>query len=109
MVQYIRDRDTVLDTGRISDYHTRERMPPGLSKGKSRALDDASKYVAEPASKRARTAEAQAQWSNSTVTSGGQFIPLTPDNEKASEPSTTKYDWNYTRTRQRTRGQARPK
>ena len=42
--------------------------------------------------------EAQAQWSNSTVTSEGQFIPLTPDNEKASESSTTKYDRDYSDT-----------
>jgi hypothetical protein len=116
MVQYIRgrigeDRDTVLDMGRIPDYDTREWMPSGLSKGKGGAPDDASTHAAEPASKRARVVKAQAQWqwSNSTVTSGGQFIPLTPENEKASESSTTKYDRGYTRTRQKTRGQAHPK
>jgi hypothetical protein len=54
----------------------------------------------EPASKRARVAKAQAQWSNSTVTSEGQFIPLTPENEneKASEPGTTKYNRDYSDT-----------
>jgi hypothetical protein len=37
-------------------------------------------------------AKAQAQWNNSTVINEDQFTPLTPENEKASESSTTEYD-----------------
>ena len=83
MIQYIRsrigeDRDTVLDMGREPDDHRRERKPPRLSEGKSRAPGDVSRYGAEPAPKRARMTEARAQWSNSTATSESHFIPLTP-------------------------------
>jgi hypothetical protein len=103
MIQYIRgrigeDRDTVLNMGRIPDYDTREWMPSGLSKGKGRAPDDASTHAAEPAPKRARMTKAQAQCSTSTVTSEDRFIPLTPENEKASEPSTTEYDRGHSDT-----------
>ena len=50
MAQYIRsrigeDRDTVLDMGRVPDYHTRKWVPSGLSigKGKGQSGDAASK------------------------------------------------------------------
>jgi hypothetical protein len=103
MIQYIRgrigeDRDTVLGMGRIPDYDTREWMPSGLSERKRRAPGDASTHAAEPAPKRARMTKAQAQCSTSTVTNEDRFIPLTPENEKASEPSTTEYDRGYSDT-----------
>ena len=50
------------------------------------------KYAAEPPPKRARAIEATSQWSHITVTSEDRFIPLTPDNKRASESSTTKSD-----------------
>jgi hypothetical protein len=50
VVQYIRsrigeDRDTVLNMGRVPDYHTRKWVPSGLSigKGKGQSGDAASK------------------------------------------------------------------
>jgi hypothetical protein len=49
-------------------------------------------------SKRARVTEAQAQCGPSTVTNENRFIPLTPEDEKASESSTTEYDRGYSDT-----------
>jgi hypothetical protein len=86
MVQYIRgrigeDRDTVLDMGRVPDYHTRRWIPSALSKGKGKGQSEhtARMCVMEPASKRARMTDAQAQRSPSTVTNESGFTPLTPD------------------------------
>ena len=83
MVQYIRgrigeDRDTVLDMGRIPDYHAREWLTSGLSKGKGkgRSEDAANGHAMEPAPKRARATNAPAQCSPSTMTTKGRFIPL---------------------------------
>jgi hypothetical protein len=83
------------------------------------APGDASKHAAEPAPKRARAVvEAQAQWSNSTATSEGQFpIPLTPDlvrqtTRKQVNParrSATGTSYSDTPEDEGTRGQARPK
>ena len=91
MVQYIRsrvgeDRDTVLNMGRVPDYDTRKWMPSGLSigKGKGQSEDAASKCTMEPASKRARMTDAQAQCSPSTVTSGSGFAPLTPMSDRGA-------------------------
>ena len=55
-------------------------MPSGLSigKGKGQSEDAASKCTMEPASKRARVSDAQAQCSPSTVISESGFAPLTP-------------------------------
>ena len=52
----------------------------------------------EPASKRARVTEAQAQYSHSAVTNEDRFIPLTPEIETAGGPSTTEYDRGYSGT-----------
>jgi hypothetical protein len=42
--------------------------------------------------------KAQAQCSTSTMTNEDRFIPLTPENEKASEPSTTECDRGHSDT-----------
>jgi hypothetical protein len=76
-----------------------EGPPSALSRGKGRSEDTAGICDMEPASKRARVTEAQAQCSHSTVTNEGRFIPLTPENDRAT---------GVTRTRQMPKGGAHP-
>jgi hypothetical protein len=96
VVQYIRgrigeDRSTVLDMGRIPDYHTRRWMPSALSKGKEK---DQSEHAArtcalEPALKlkRARKSKMTPQRSPSTVIDKKSFSPLTGSDRGYSDTS----------------------
>jgi hypothetical protein len=103
MIQCIRgrigdDRDAILAVQDRPDLVPAEGPPSALSRGKGRSEDAAGTCDMEPASKRARMAEAQTQCSHITVTNGDRFIPLTPEIEKASGPSTTEYDRGYSDT-----------
>jgi hypothetical protein len=92
------DRDAVLAVQYRPNCGRAERPPSVLSKGKGRSEDTAGTCDMEPASKRARATEAQAQCSHSTVATKGRFIPLMPEIEEASGPSTTEYDRGHSDT-----------
>jgi hypothetical protein len=93
------DRDTVLDMGRIPDYHARARERRGChrdfpkERGRAdpdpRAEDTASGHAMEPAPKRARAANAPAQCSPSPMATKGRFIPLAP--ERSRQRATQSY------------------
>jgi hypothetical protein len=92
MIQCIRgqiggDRDAILAVQDRPDLGPAEGPPSALSRGKGRSEDTAGTCDMEPASKRTRVTEAQAQCSHSTVTNEGRFIPLTPEIEKESGSS----------------------
>ena len=104
MIQCIRgrigdDRDAVLAVQDRPSLGLAEGPPSALPRGKGRSEDTAGTCDMEPTSKRARVTEAQAQCSHSTVTNEGRFIPLTPENDRAT---------GVTRTRQMTKGGAHP-
>jgi hypothetical protein len=84
MMQYIRgrvgdDRDAILS---MQDRPDLGPTASTFSKGKGRSEDAASKCAMEPASKRARMTNAQAQCNPSTVTNESGFTPLTPVNDR---------------------------
>jgi hypothetical protein len=73
-MQYIRgrigdDRDAILAVQFRPHPGLAERPSPALSRGKGRSEDAASECAMDPASKRTRVTDAQAECSSSTVTS----------------------------------------
>jgi hypothetical protein len=94
MVQYIRgrigeDRGTILDMGRIPDYHTRFPAPLALSQGQKSDLDSPEyspvtedDEPVEPALKRPKTEPAlERPESSSTVIGSKSFSPMTESDQ----------------------------